>query len=154
MKKIILILLGTSLIFACKNDEVKKDKNAISADMINNPRTGEEGVTENLADLGTLTFKDTLHDFGTIKEGVVVEHDFEYTNTGKRPVLISEAHASCGCTVPDYSQDPIAVGATGILKVKFNTTGKEGANQKSVMVTNNGNPGFIKIFITANVEKK
>jgi hypothetical protein len=146
-------LLIIAFIAACGNSNTTKNSKAISVDLVDNPRTAQEGVTENLSDLGTLTFADTLHDFGKIKEGIVVSYDFEYINTGKRPILISEARASCGCTVPDYTQEPIAVGEKGILKVKFNSTHKEGENEKTVLVTNNGNPGYIRLTILASVSK-
>jgi Protein of unknown function (DUF1573) len=138
---------------ACGNTTTTKNPKEINVDLVNNPRTAQEGVTETLSDLGTLSFADTLHDFGKIKEGTIVSYDFEYTNTGKRAVIISEARASCGCTVPDYSQEPIAVGEKGVLKVKFNSTHKEGENEKTVLVTNNGNPGYIRLTILASVSK-
>src|SRR3954470_24896484 len=63
-----------------------------------------------------MSFGDTAHDFGLIHEKEIVSYDFPFTNTGKSPLIISSASGSCGCTVPDYPQDPIAPGKTGIVK--------------------------------------
>ena len=51
------------------------------------------------------------YNFGTIKQGDVVNRDFDFTNIGKEPIIISEAHGSCGCTVPQWPKEPVAKGA-------------------------------------------
>lgn len=159
MHKLIFILSLGVLLYSCDNNASKTtntlpkaDSNVqtkLSVDDINNPRTPS---TNDLGELGILTFTDTLHDFGTIKEGDVVTYDFEYTNTGKSGCIITEARASCGCTVPEFSQDIIKPGQKGAITVKFNSDGKKGENYKNVTVRSNANPGEQNIAIKAKVQ--
>ena len=68
-----------------------------------------------------MEFSKTEHDFGTINEGDVVEHEFTFTNTGKAPLVVTNAKGSCGCTVPKKPEGPIAPGETGEIQVKYDT---------------------------------
>jgi hypothetical protein len=149
----VLYCLLTS-IMACKEEKTipQNTNGLLPVSTINNPRTAADGE-ENLEDLGCLQFADSTHDFGTLHEGDVVEYDFEYTNIGKKNVLINDASSTCGCTVPEYTREPIAPGAKGNMKVKFNSAGKFGAVEKPITVYNNGKFGEIMLHITANVNK-
>ena len=98
----------------------------------------------------------TEHDFGTIKQGEVVETRFSFTNTGDKPLVIVNIKGSCGCTVPnDWPRQPIMPGATGSFGVKFDSKGKKNQNNKSVTVTANTETGKevvqIKVFVDAPV---
>lgn len=104
--------------------------------------------------LPAFAFKDELHDFGTIKDGDVVEHVFTFVNTGDAPLIITDAKGSCGCTVPEKPTAPIAVGETGELKVKFNSKNKPGVQTKSVTITANTWPTTHRLTIKANVLKE
>jgi hypothetical protein len=92
------------------------------------------------ADAAILSFEKPGYDFGKIKEGEKVHYDFKFTNTGKSPLIISNATATCGCTIPEWPKEPIKPGATGVIKVVFDSTGKSGMQDKVVTVTSNGNP--------------
>lgn len=98
-------------------------------------------------------FVEESHDFGAIKEGDVVEHVFKFKNTGEAPLIISSATASCGCTVPVWPKEPIAVGEEGEIQVRFNSKGKSGNNNKTVTITANTYPKTSKLNIKAVVEK-
>lgn len=87
--------------------------------------------------LPAMSFETMDHDFGTIDEGDVVEHTYAFKNTGDAPLIIQSAQGSCGCTVPDWSKDPIPVGGTGFIKAKFDSNGKPNAQNKTVTVTAN-----------------
>lgn len=78
----------------------------------------------------------TQHDFGTIAKGNPVSHEFEFTNTGSEALIVTSVAASCGCTVTNYSKDPIAPGANGYVKATFDA-GKLGAFVKTVTVQSN-----------------
>lgn len=65
-------------------------------------------------------FNTNKHDFGKIKQGVPVTYFFEIKNTGDKPIVVENASASCGCTIPEKPEKPIAPGATGKLKVQYN----------------------------------
>jgi hypothetical protein len=100
----------------------------------------------------TITFDKTEHDFGKMKQGDQVECVFKITNTGNEPLIIEEAHGSCGCTVPDYPKEPIPGGQTRDIKVKFNSAGKKGAQTKTVTLTANTDPLQSILTIKADVD--
>jgi hypothetical protein len=119
--------------------ELKGSKQADHADHTITPAsTPEEAKPE--GPLAAINFVKTEHDFGTIKEGDVVEHTFEFTNNGEAPLLIQNAQASCGCTVPDWTKTPVPVGGKGFVKAKFDSSGKPNMQNKTVTVTANTYP--------------
>lgn len=65
-------------------------------------------------------FKETVYDFGKIKQGVPVTHDFEFSNASDKPVIVENATASCGCTTPTWPQAPVAKGKGDKIKAGFN----------------------------------
>ncbi len=94
-------------------------------------------------------------DFGTINEGDKVEHVFKFKNIGKKAdLVIVHAQASCGCTVPEWTKEPIKVGQTGEIKIVFNSTGKPGEQRKTVTLTTNTETGHEEINFKANVKPK
>lgn len=101
--------------------------------------------------LPTFAFAEENHDFGTINEGDVVEHIFEFENTGDAPLIISDAKGSCGCTVPEWPKEPIGIGEKGQIKVKFNSRKKPGIQNKTVTITANTYPKQTRIKIKADV---
>src|SRR4051812_44985189 len=64
---------------------------------------------------GKFKFNEETHDYGEVMEGPLAETDFEFKNVGKEPIVISEAHGSCGCTVPKWPQEPILPGKKGVI---------------------------------------
>ena len=104
--------------------------------------------------LPTIKFSEELHDFGTIKDGDVVEHVFTFVNEGEAPLIISDAKATCGCTVPEWPKQPIAVGESGEIKVRFNSKNKPGVQNKTVTLTANTWPTTQRVRIKANVVKE
>jgi len=97
-------------------------------------------------------FEFEQYDFGSIKQGDKVTYDFNFTNTGKEPLIISEAHGSCGCTVPQWPKEPIAKGGKGVIHVEFNSTGKMGMQDKTVTITSNSKSGQKVLHLKGNVE--
>ncbi len=104
--------------------------------------------------LPTFNFNEELHDFGTVKDGDVVEHVFSFVNNGEAPLIISDARGSCGCTVPEWTKDPIPIGGTGEVKVKFNSKNRAGVQNKTVTLTANTWPKSQTLRIKANVIKE
>jgi hypothetical protein len=82
-------------------------------------------------------FAKVEHDFGTINEGESVEYTFQVKNTGEAPLIIQNAQPSCGCTVPDWTKNPIPAGGSGFVKAKFDSSGKPGIQNKTITVTAN-----------------
>jgi hypothetical protein len=101
-----------------------------------------------------LKFKESSYNFKSAKEGAEVSHDFEFTNEGKTDLLISNAVASCGCTVPEWPKEPIPPGVSGKIKATFNTTGKSGQQHKSITITANTKPEKTEVFIEGEVIKE
>jgi hypothetical protein len=95
-----------------------------------------------------IKFRETTFDFGNITRNVPVTHEFTFTNTGNAPLIINSATASCGCTVPDYTKEPIMPGKTGVIKVTFNAA-SPGNFTKSVTVSSNA--GQSSLTIKGNV---
>ena len=82
-------------------------------------------------------FEQTEHDFGTLDEGPKVTHVFNFTNTGKEPLIITSARASCGCTVPQKPEKPVLPGEVGEITVTYNTKGRVGNFNKAITLTSN-----------------
>ncbi len=99
----------------------------------------------------SIEFEETTFDFGTINEGEKVAHTFKFKNTGSEPLIFSNAKGSCGCTVPTWPREPIAVGGTGEVSVEFNSKNKKGKRNQKVTLTGNTNPPQTFIYLTGNV---
>lgn len=93
-----------------------------------------------------MTFENEMHDYGTIKQGSDGSCEFKFTNTGKEPLVISNARGSCGCTVPTFPKEPIMKGQTGVIKVHYDTK-RVGAFTKTVTIESNAktNPRILTI---------
>ena len=92
-----------------------------------------------------ISFKEDKYDFGKIKEADgPVTHVFEFTNTGNAPLLLQNVQPTCGCTTPEWSKEPVKPGAKGIIKATFNPAGRPGSFDKSINITTNAGPTFIK----------
>lgn len=101
--------------------------------------------------LPVIKFDNAEHDFGTIQSGTKVEHTYKFTNEGTADLVISNVKASCGCTVPSYTQTPVKPGGEGEIKVTFDSTGKSGNQSKDVTVTLNTEKGTEILKFKANV---
>lgn len=97
-------------------------------------------------------FSKEKHDFGKIQEGTVAKHDFEFTNTGDAPLVITSAKGSCGCTVPSWPREPIAPGESGKIHVEFNSSDRTGNQTKQVTLTANTTPNKKILRINAQVQ--
>jgi len=89
------------------------------------------------ASTAEMVFEAEEFNFGTIKQGESVTHEFTYTNAGKDDLIITNAQGSCGCTVPQYPKEAIQKGGKGTIKVTFNSAGKMGMQDKTVTITSN-----------------
>jgi len=104
--------------------------------------------------LPVIQFATVEHDFGTINEGQVVEYTYTFKNTGEAPMIIQDAKPSCGCTVPNWTKDPIPVGGSGYVKAKFDSNGKPGIQNKVITVTANTYPKQTVLRFKAMVTPK
>ncbi|NDW18082.1 DUF1573 domain-containing protein [Dysgonomonas sp. 216] len=83
-------------------------------------------------------FKEKTHNFGKIAEELgKASFSFEFTNTGNAPLIINSVRATCGCTTPSYSKEPVLPGKKGEVTVAYSTTGRVGAFDKTITVFTN-----------------
>jgi hypothetical protein len=85
-----------------------------------------------------ITFSQKEFDFGTFPEsGGPVVHDFIFTNTGKVPLILNDVKASCGCTTPEWTKEPVLPGRTGTIRVKYDPKNRPGSFSKGIQVSSN-----------------
>lgn len=144
-----IITASLFLLAACGHDPKKA-----SGDLVNNPLS----ATDTAANLGenapSMTFDENIHDFGKLMDGEVVTYKFKFKNTGKSDLIISNASASCGCTVPSYPKEPLAPGSEAAIDVQFNSSGKSGVVEKNITITANTIPTQVFLIIRADVKPK
>lgn len=171
MKKSITIfalaIVSLGLVPACKNKadekriaelesrlaqlENNKATNAAAVQPVTTPAATEEKPE---GPLPVAVYETSDHDFGTINEGQKVVHIYKVKNTGEAPLIIQSAQPSCGCTVPDWSRDPIPVGGSGYVKAEFDSNGKPGIANKTITVTANTWPKTTTLRFKAMVTPK
>jgi len=106
------------------------------------------------AQTSTANFSVKEHDFGEINEGVQAEYQFIFKNTGTKPLKLTSVHASCGCTTPEWSTEPVAPGKTGFVKAIYNSTGRPGSFTKTITVMAEDSQEPIILTIKGNVKPK
>ena len=172
MKKIILSALVVAMTISCKKTEelsVQDPASGVVAPampitnepapdtvMMSAPPMPEAAAPVAPADgkAPVMTFEKTEHDFGTITQGDKPSYSFTFKNTGASDLVISNAVGSCGCTVPDYPKQPVKPGESGKIKVSFNSSGKNGRQQKTVTITTNTAAGKELLTIRTNINPK
>lgn len=101
----------------------------------------------------TVKWGQMVHDFGKVKQNSENKFAFQFTNSGKEPLLITNAVGSCGCTVPEYPKEPVAPGASATINVVYKPGMQENQQEKTVTVTANTEPMQTTLKIRAFVEK-
>lgn len=143
MKRLITALSLSAVFLACNS---KTNNQAVVVD--------SSGKVVALENAPVMKFEEELYDFGVIEEGQSVKYEFKFTNSGKSPLIISNATATCGCTVPDYPTKPVKPGESGLIKIVFNSQGKEGMQDKVVSIISNANPNLNTLHVVGEVKKK
>ncbi|MCK5134326.1 MAG: DUF1573 domain-containing protein [Bacteroidales bacterium] len=102
-----------------------------------------------------ISFEKNLHDFGKFKEADgKVTYKFEFVNTGGGDLIIQNVSASCGCTAPRWTREPVPPGGKGFVATTYNPAGRPGSFRKYVTVISNSNPGSVRLTITGEVAPK
>lgn len=103
-----------------------------------------------------IKFEKTTVNVGDFSEtNPVVNAEYTFTNVGNAPLVIHQAVASCGCTVPEYTKEPILPGKTGTIKVTYNGEGKlPGYFKKSITLRTNAKTEMVRLFIEGNMTAK
>lgn len=122
----------------------------------NNKNHGSQAlnVSEHFTDSTSVQVIDSVYDFGKVTDGEKVIYNYRFRNTGDKPLIISSATASCGCTVPEKPEEPVKPGESGVLKVVFNSEGRVGPTHKEVTVISNAYPAFPVLQLKGEVVTK
>jgi hypothetical protein len=120
-----------------------------------NRKQGESAQASASEKMPRITFAEKgIYNFGDMTEGDTVEHTFEFTNTGEFPLIINNITASCGCTTPEWPREPVAPGAKSSIRVRFNSRGKQGEQNKTITVFANTDPSMTDLQFKAMVNTK
>jgi hypothetical protein len=130
-----ILVLFFVVLLSCKNSDNKTNT----------------GVDEDTGQ-GVIEFKNTSHSFGEISEGEVVSFTFQFENTGTSNLIVNNVKASCGCTTPEWTKEPILPGEKGKLVVTFDSEGRSGNQIKVITVyTNSTIKNTEELTITAKI---
>ena len=149
------LFLIAFLALSCASKDAAKqsaDEAGDASKIYYNPISADKSMKE--GDVAKISFDKLEHDFGTINEGDKVQHVFKFKNSGKAPLVITNASGTCGCTVPEWPKDAIAPGKSGEIKVSFDSKGKSGNEEKEVYVMANTVPNKTTLQIKSMVLSK
>ena len=147
MKKILAAMLAVSSLCYCNIRNTKNDKGS----------TDEKDKDKSaivIRDSTSVAMIDSVYTFGKVTDGEKVEFNFRFRNTGKNPLIVTSAKASCGCTIPETPDEPIAPGEIGHIKAVFNSKGRVGEVHKEITVTSNAFPPFPQLKLEGEVVAK
>ena len=145
MKRVILSLLIIIGLISCETKENKLDTS-----LVNNPSSADG--TRRVINVPEIEFQKTEHDFGKILQGEQVSYTFKFKNVGNAPLIITSIEKTCGCTSPDFSNEPIKPGEEGKITITYDSKGHKGFQNKRLIVKANTNPSETIIRIKAQVE--
>ncbi len=143
---ILVLIIGFSLISCGGNTDKKLDTGVVK-----NVRSGDYQKRDFSGP--RISFDKTEHNFGRVISGELVRHSFKFTNKGQEDLLLVRVSSSCGCTVPNYSKEPIKPGHKGLIEVIFDTRGRKGFQSKTITVTTNTTPTKTLLKIKANIHQ-
>ena len=161
--RVIIVIFLAGAIGACSNKKLENNMKSLEKRVV--ALEGKRGITpvatstqtSTVANSGSdtefpvITFEKTEYDFGSVKEGDIVDYTFKFKNTGNFPLIINKATATCGCTVPEWPKKPVAVGASAEIRVKFNSKNRKNLQTKYVNINANTKPEVTRLKITGNV---
>jgi len=114
-------------------------------------RNKEPASNISVGTAAAIRFEKTEHDLGRILQGETVGYNFKFTNEGESALLILEAQAGCGCTVPRFSKMPIPPGESGEIEVIFDSSGRMGQQTKFVTIITNARESKVDLIIKADI---
>lgn len=133
------------IFFSCSND----NKNSLVNDLVQHPLSAINNIDEVL--MPKVQLDKVVFDFGEITQTESIATEFRLKNIGEAPLLIRSVKGSCGCTVPEWPKEVVRVGEESVIKVTFNSTGKQGYQRQTVTLTTNAIPSVKVLTITGTV---
>jgi hypothetical protein len=140
----LMIIVSLVVIISCTGD-----KTQIPANVVNIPNSANGN--DNKGDLPVIQFSALEHDFGKVIQGEVVTFGFKFKNTGKSDLVIANISAACGCTASEYPKTPVKPGEENVIEVSFDSSGKQGFQNKTLEVAANTQPSNTVLSIKAIV---
>lgn len=155
MKKIFLGLIAAGMLAACNNNPKQAASTPVTTStesVASSPGLTKTATPAEAANAPVMKFEKDTYNFGKIKQGDKVSYEFKFTNVGKTPLIISNAVASCGCTIPEWPKEPVKPGDGGVIKVTFNSANKSGLIDKLITITGNTVPTSTLLHLNGEVE--
>ncbi len=143
--KLVLLYLIIGFVFLSCN----QGDDRLPSNLINNPSSASGEKSDQR--VPEITFEKTSHDYGRLIMGEKVSYSFKFTNTGKADLIVSNVSASCGCTVPRFTSDPVKPGENGTVTVVFDSHNRRGFQNKTVVVITNTNPNRTVLSVQATI---
>jgi hypothetical protein len=131
MKKVLIFALSFAIFVACEN------KQRTDAQTLEEKQKALQPTDDKFP---VMAIDTPTVDLGKITEGDTIIHVYNFKNTGNMPLVLSNVSASCGCTTPSYSKEPVAPGNKGFITVRFNSKGKDGKLHKTITAFANTKP--------------
>lgn len=136
-------LASAFLLMTCKQNQVETKQNTTAAPVETAPQK-----------LTTIQWIDSTKDFGVVSEGEKVEANFRFRNSGTEQLVISNVVVSCGCTVAEKPEQPVAPGQEGVIKAFFDSKGRPGPNHKTLTVYSNTSQSIHTLMFDVEVRGK
>ncbi len=136
MKKLTILSIALFAFGITNAQETTKTKIAKKA-ISKKATVAKTPIAKTIENGAKMVFETETIDYGTIEPNSNGVREFVFVNSGKKPLIISSATGSCGCTVPTFPKEPIAPGAKGVISVKYDTSRAGQAFTKSVTVNSN-----------------
>ncbi|MNJ98230.1 hypothetical protein D3C87_159930 [compost metagenome] len=153
MRKIFVLALVAISFASCQN-ATKTNETASTATESAAVAGANTDAAVPVGDAAVMDFEKGNYDFGKITQGEKVSYSYKFKNSGKSPLIILNATATCGCTVPEVPKEPIKPGEEGEIKVVFNSIGKSGMQDKVITVTSNAQPHIASLHLTGEVKEQ
>ena len=116
------------------------------------PAAATQQLEQNLTAKASFQWDQMMYNFGTIKQGEIVNYTFKFTKNGTEELKIQSASASCGCTVPEWPKEGIAPGERGEIQVRFDSKGKSGQQSPVITIVANTNPRQTRLSLRGLVQ--
>jgi hypothetical protein len=151
MKNLIVAFFIITLAACNQNDNTKSSAATKGLNSI----TKAVGTAEEATSVASIEWLDpTFQDLGKVQEGQVVEITWRFKNTSDKPLIIQNTSATCGCTVAEKPEEPVAPGKEGVIRAKFDSNNREGEQRKEVFVTANTSKPDQTLSFRVDVTKK
>ena len=137
-----MFVLALVSIVAC-NQQTKKNSTK---------ETKVKTSSQSTGDKPKIHFTESEHDFGELVAGETVTYAFKFSNSGGADLIISNVRTTCGCTVSDFPKEPIKPGESGVIKLTFDSRGRQGYQNKTATVTSNASNQLVVLRLKATVK--